>query len=277
MQPQAAASRAPAWWALAAVLVYGAALLFLDSFTRAPWPDQYILGLLTLAVLWLCSKSLEKADRRIVWLCVIVATGFEMLGSLVWKGYHYRFGGIPFFVPFGHGLIYVFGLGLASTPFIKRYERRFTLIILAIAIAWTIGGLTMLPGITRRIDVHGLVWLPLFAYVLLFSPRRAFFAAIFIATTDIELFGTWFHSWMWAPHTPWFHVTSGNPPSAIAGGYAIIDGSVAQIAKVLATLSRGLGAPVVALSRALRVRVEGRTPAMMSLSNHGPELARGGN
>jgi hypothetical protein len=116
---------------------------------------------------------------------------------------------------------------------------------LAIAIAWTIAGLTLLPAMTRRVDIHGLVWLPLFAYVLLFSPRRAFFAAIFIATTDIELFGTWFHSWMWAAHTPWFHVTSGNPPSAIAGGYAIIDGSVAQVAKAGIALARMLRNRVV--------------------------------
>ncbi len=218
---------------LAAVLAYGPVLLFLDGRTSAAWPGQYLLGVLTLAVLWLCSKTLGGSDRNVVWLCVVVATGFEVLGSLVWGGYHYRFGGIPLFVPFGHGLIYVFGLGLAATPFVRRYERQFTLAILAVAAIWTLGGLTVLPRVTGRVDVHGLLWLPLFTYVLLFSPRRAFFAALFIATTDIELFGTWFHSWMWAAHTPWAHVTSGNPPSAIAGGYAIIDGSVLQMAALL--------------------------------------------
>ena len=222
---------------LSGVLAFGPLMLFLDSRTRSGWPDQFVLGLLTLLALWFFSRTLPAADRRVVWLCAIVATGFEALGSLWWGAYHYRFGGIPFFVPFGHGLIYVFGLGFASTQFVRRNERNFSLAILAVAVLWTVGGLTVLPPLTGRFDAHGLLWLPLFAYVLLYSPRRAFFAALFIATTDVELFGTWFHSWMWLPHTPWMHVTSGNPPSAIAGGYAIIDGSVMQVTQLLRGLN----------------------------------------
>ncbi|MGC1380113.1 MAG: hypothetical protein WA814_03705 [Candidatus Baltobacteraceae bacterium] len=246
MLPPASSRAVPSWWMLAAVLAYGPLLLFLDDQTRAAWPGQYLLGLLTLGVLWLCSRSLAGRDRNVVWVCVIVATGFEVMGSLVWGGYHYRFGGIPLFVPFGHGLIYVFGLGLAATDLIRRHERAFAVAILGVAVLWTIGGLTVLPSLTGRVDVHGLLWLPLFSYVLLFSPRRAFFAALFIATTDIELFGTWFHSWMWAANTPWVHVTSGNPPSAIAGGYAIIDGSVLLLATLLRRVQTGAPAFLIA-------------------------------
>jgi hypothetical protein len=223
----------PSLWMPCGVLAFGPLMLFLDSRARAAWPDQFVLGLFTLAALWAFSRGLPARSRSVVWLCAAVATGFEALGSLVWGAYHYRFGGIPLFVPFGHGLIYVFGLSLASTEFVRRNELRFCLTILGVAVLWTIGGLTVLPTLTGRWDVHGLVWLPLFAYVLLYSPRRAFFAALFIATTDVELFGTWFHSWMWLPHTPWLHVTSGNPPSAIAGGYAIIDGTVLLAAELL--------------------------------------------
>jgi hypothetical protein len=229
---------AASWRLLAVVLAFGPALLFLDGHARAAWPDQYVLGLVTLAMLWLCARNLAVRDRTIVWLCVGVATVFEMLGSLVWGAYHYRFGGIPLFVPFGHGLIYVFGIGLAAMDLVRRFERQFCLATLAVAVLWTIAGLTYLPSVTTRTDVHGLVWLPLFAYVLLCSPRKAFFAALFIATTDVELFGTWFHSWMWMPHTPWLGVPSGNPPSSIAAGYAIIDGSVLQIAALLQRRSR---------------------------------------
>jgi hypothetical protein len=216
----------PSWWLLAAVLVYGPLALFLDSHSRAPWPDQYAIGFVTFAVLWLASRSLSANDRSTIWICVVVATGFEALGSQVWGGYHYRFGGIPFFVPFGHGLIYVFGIGLAATSLVRRYERAFSLIVLGVAAGWALGGLTLLPPLTGRTDVHGLLWLPLFAFVLLFSPRRAFFAALFLAVTDVEIFGTWFGCWKWLELTPWVNVASGNPPSAIAGGYAIIDGTV---------------------------------------------------
>lgn len=228
-------------WVLAGVLAYGPLMLFVDSHTRNAWPDQFVLGLVTLGALWFFSRWLPPRDRGVVWVCAAVSTGFEAMGSLVWGAYHYRFGGIPFFVPFGHGLIYVFGLTLASTEFVRRNERRFCLAILAVAALWAVGGLTALPWLTGRVDVHGFVWLPLFAYVLIYSPRRAFFAALFIATTDVELFGTWFHSWMWLPQTPWLHVASGNPPSAIAGGYAIIDGTVLVVAELL----RGLRSQLV--------------------------------
>jgi hypothetical protein len=209
---------------------------FLDSRVPAAWPGQYLLGAVTLAVLWLCTRTLDAADRGLVWMCVVVATGFEILGSLVWGAYRYRFGGIPLFVPFGHGLIYVFGARLAATSWVRRHEELFTRGILVVATVWAIAGLTVLPSWTARHDVHGLVWLPVFAYVLLRSPRKAFFAALFIATTDIELVGTWCCNWIWAPTTPWLHVASGNPPSAIAGGYAIIDGSMLRLAALISRL-----------------------------------------
>jgi hypothetical protein len=112
----------------------------------------------------------------------------------------------------------------------------FTRGILGIAAAWAISGLTFLPQWTARHDAHGMMWLPVFAYALLRSPRKAFFASLFIATTDIELAGTWLGNWLWAPVTPWLHLASGNPPSAIAGGYAIIDGSMLQLAALMPVL-----------------------------------------
>lgn len=244
----------PSWWLLGAVLVYGPLALFCDSHARAPWPDQAVIGVVTFAVLWFASRSLPAAARSTIWICVPVATAFEILGSQVWGGYHYRFGSIPLFVPFGHGLIYVFAIGFAATDLVRRYERPFVFAVLAVAIAWAVGGLTGLPSLTGRTDVHGILWLPLFSYVLLCSPRRAFFAALFIATTDVEVSGTVFGCWKWLEQTPWVNVTSGNPPSAIAGGYAIIDGTVMLAAIFARTAIAKLRSSKGALSAA-QVRV----------------------
>ncbi len=108
---------------------------------------------------------------------------------------------------------------------------------LAIAALWALAGVTVLPASPGRTDVHGLVWLPIFAYALLLSPRKAFFAALFIATSDIEIVGTILGNWSWALQIPWLHVTSGNPPSAIAGGYAVIDGSMLVVSAGLQRIS----------------------------------------
>jgi hypothetical protein len=233
---QAGAARSSPWWYLVAVLVYAPVILFVDGRLASAWPWEYVLGALTLAVLALWTTRLSPSDRTQVWVCVVVATGWEYLGSQIWGGYRYRFGAIPTFVPFGHGLVYVFAFSLAATPWVRRHERRFAYAILALAWAWAIAGVTLLPALTQRVDWHGWYWLPLFTLAILFGPRKALFAGIFIAVTDLELAGTWFGAWTWLANTPWAHVSSGNPPSAIAGGYAVIDGSVLLIVAFLARL-----------------------------------------
>jgi hypothetical protein len=216
-------------WFFVALLAYAPVVLVFDGRLAAPWPWEYVAGVVTFGALWLATMRLDPRNRGPVWLCVLIATGYEYLGSQVWGGYRYRFGAIPLFVPPGHGLIYVFAIALAATEWVRRHERAFTVAVFAVAAAWTVAGLVVLPPATQRVDVHGAMWLPLFAYVVLFSPRRAIFAAIFIATTDVELAGTWTRSWTWMATMPWYHVGSGNPPSAIAGGYAIIDGTVLAV------------------------------------------------
>ena len=237
------AVRAAPWWYLVAVLVYAPAMLYLDGRLSAAWPWEYALGALTFVLLALWTTRLPRADRLQVWICVVVATGWEYLGSQVWGGYRYRFGAIPTFVPFGHGLVYVFAFSLAALPWVRRRERLVAYAALGGAVAWAIAGVSLLPAMTQRIDWHGWYWLPLFAAAILFGPRKALFAGIFIAVTDLELAGTWFGAWTWLPTTPWFHVTSGNPPSAVAGGYAVIDGSVLLIVALLTGALGRRGAP----------------------------------
>jgi hypothetical protein len=84
----------------------------------------------------------------------------------------------------------------------------------------------VLPLINGRVDLQGALCLPVFAYFVLRSPRWALFSAIFIATGELEIFGTSFGNWFWLPIAPWTHIASGNPPSVIAGGYCVIDATV---------------------------------------------------
>ncbi len=50
----------------------------------------------------------------------------------------------------------------------------------------------------------------------------------------IEIAGTAVGDWGWAAVAPWSHLPSANPPSSIAAGYAVIDGSVALLALLAA-------------------------------------------
>ena len=225
------------YWLHASLLVYTPLVLLLDGRLRTFW-SQCGLGALTLLVLWCCTRLLARDQRLQVWVCVVVATLFEVFASLVWGIYRYRLGGIPLYVPPGHGLVYLFGLTASGLPVFRRYGRRAALAILGACAAYSAAGLTLLPALTYRLDVQGALCLPVLAWCVLVSPRYALFAAIFVATLDLELFGTWAGDWTWLPVAPWDGVPSGNPPSAIAGGYCVIDGTVLVVMAALARLRR---------------------------------------
>jgi len=139
-------------------------------------------------------------------------------------------------VPPGHGLVYLFGLTAARTPLFVRHGRPVTRVALAAAAGWAISGLTWLPLLTGRVDVLGALCLPIFAWFILLSPRAGVFAAIFFCTSLLEIFGTGFGNWRWAATAPYLLFPSGNPPSVIAGGYCIIDGTVLLLASRLGRL-----------------------------------------
>src|SRR5437660_3037010 len=213
------------YWLHAYLLTYTPLLLLADSRITALW-QQWGLGLLTFALLYLAALKAPKEQRMQVWVCVAVATGFEIFSSLIWGIYAYRLHNVPLFVPPGHGLVYLFGLLAAQTPIVTRYGRRLAYAILAVAGAWAVLGLTVLPVVTGRIDVQGAMCFPVFAYFLLRSPRWPLFAAIFIIVSELEIVGTSLGNWYWLPAAPCTGIPSGNPPSVIAAGYCIIDGTV---------------------------------------------------
>jgi hypothetical protein len=240
------------YWLHAYLLTYLPFLLLADSRITALW-QQWVLGALTFAVLALAALKAPKGQRVQVWTCVAVATCYEVFGSLIWGVYRYRLHNVPLFVPPGHGLVYLFGMLGMGTPVVLRHGRRFGYVILAIAGGWSLAGLTALPLISHRFDVQGALCLPVFAFFVLRSPRWALFSWIFIATSALEIVGTSLGNWYWVPVAPWTHIPSGNPPSAIVGGYCIIDATVLAlmwayrvglntiIARITSTISPRIG------------------------------------
>jgi hypothetical protein len=218
-----------------ALLAYTPVVLFVDGATPGVGP-QIALGLVTFGVLWLATRRVDASRRWEVWLCVPVATLFEVLGSLVWGGYTYELQNIPLYVPPGHALVYVFGITAASLPVVRRHGRSVRAVVMLVATGWVVAGLTVLPLLTGRLDVQGAVIWPLLAWCVLRSRKGDMFAFIWIAVATVEIAGTWAGAWAWAASAPWSGLPSGNPPSGIAGGYAIIDGSVALLAPLLVLL-----------------------------------------
>jgi hypothetical protein len=195
--------------------------------------QQCGLGVVTFGILWLATRWSPLAERRTVWLCVAVATGYEVIGSIVWGLYRYKFHNLPLYVPPGHGLVYLFGLTAARTAFMQTHGRLVGRVALFTATTWALAGLTVLPLVTGRVDVEGALCLPIFAWFVLRSPRGAVFIGIFFATSMLEIVGTTLGTWRWAATMPYLGIPAGNPPSVIAGGYCVIDGTVLLLAGAL--------------------------------------------
>ena len=90
-----------------------------------------------------------------VWLCVPIATLFEVLGSSIWGGYTYELHNIPLYVPPGHALVYVFGVTAAGLPVMRRHGWVVRRLVMLVATAWVVAGLTVLPWLTGRLDLQG--------------------------------------------------------------------------------------------------------------------------
>lgn len=218
-----------------ALLVYAVVMLVADGALRSIW-WQAGIGAVTFVVLWLCTRRLARAQRNQVWLCVVIATGFELLASVVIGFYRYRFHNVPLYAPPGHGLVFLFGVTAAATPIFRRHARAVVVLALAASSTWAIAGITVLPLASGRLDVQGALCLPFFAGFLLCSRRRTMFAAIFLITAVVELVGTAAGDWVWLPVAPISHLPSGNPPSAMAAGYCVIDSSIAVVTLALSRL-----------------------------------------
>jgi hypothetical protein len=147
--------------------------------------------------------------------------------------------------------VYVFGITAATLPLMRRHATGFAYLVLGVATVWALAGLTVLPLMGHRLDVLGAALWPLFAWCILRSRRPTMFAAIWVATATLEIAGTLAGDWTWVEVTPWSHLAAGNPPSAIAAGYAVIDGSVALVTPIV----------IAALVRVRRLRRSGASAA----------------
>lgn len=172
---------------------------------------------------------------------LIVATLFallaEMLFSLGFGLWDYRFHNVPPYVPPGHTLLFMLGLRLtrslpdASVP---------TLVsgIFIGGIALTLSGISTFDGLMAA----------LFVPVLLLGRQRKTYALMVLLSLALELLGTALGNWRWSPIVPGLGLSAHNPPLLAGVGYALFD----------------IG--VMALSRRVH-RYQGDVPAVVTTTN----------
>lgn len=215
---------APAWYALALPLyIFG----FLALDTRGE-ELQLAIGVLTWLVLAAATLPLAAEQRLRVALVVVAATVGEVTGSLLWGVYSYRLENLPAYIPPGHGLVYLSGLGLSVA--LRRHARVLVAGAAFVAAAWGIAGLGFLP----RLDVAGAFGVPLLLLFLWRGRNRTVYAGVFAVVCALELYGTWLGVWTWNATLPGLGVPDGNPPSGVASGYVCFDVFAVAVAARLA-------------------------------------------
>ena len=212
------------------LLAYTPLGLYADSRVANVY-QQSALGVLTFAVLVFVLRFAPREQRRQVWLAVVIATAGELYFSVGVGLYRYRFENVPLYVPAGHGLVYFFALTSAATPLMLQRRRLLVGLALTIATGWALIGVTVLPLITGRLDMTGALLWPIFAYFTLRSRQAPVYAAAFLMTSVLELFGTGFKDWTWQAVAPISHLQQGNPPSVIAGAYCLLDAAVMRLTR----------------------------------------------
>ena len=209
-----------------------AALLAVDRY--ANYPEQLGLGALTIAVLLAALTRFPLVVRAQALGVVCFATVGEVTGSLLWGVYHYRLHNLPLFVPPAHGLVYLTGLSLAAA--LGRRTGALVVTAAAVAAAWGLLGLTVLP----HRDFAGAVGVPLLLLFLWRGRNRAVYAGVFLVVATLELYGTAIGTWRWERELPGLGIPNGNPPSGVASGYVWFDVMALLVAPWLVRAARRL-------------------------------------
>jgi hypothetical protein len=202
----------------AVVIGWITVILTLDHF--ASFGESCALGVGTWGLLLALLAREPRRVRLQVAVVVVFATAVEYTFS-GWLGvYIYRLHTVPWFVPPGHGLVYLAALAIGRAPAVIDRRRWLLAATAGLAVGYAGWGLL----VSGRLDVLGAFWAVCLLASLRWSRQPTVFVGAFVVVTYLELLGTHLGIWTWQIKDPIAHlVAMGNPPSGAAGGYGFFD------------------------------------------------------
>ena len=200
-----------------AIAGFLAVLLAVDTGVDAR--AQLLLGLAAWVALAVALRGVSPLLRTQALVVVVIATGAELIGSILWGVYTYRLENLPSFVPPCHGLVYLAGATIAGAARTRLSQRMLVRSALGLVLLWGIAGVTVLP----RLDVAGALGAVLLSVYLVRGRAPVVYAGVFLVVAGLELYGTALGTWNWAEVIPGTGVPQGNPPSGVASGYIWFD------------------------------------------------------
>lgn len=181
---------------------------------------QYALGIAG----WLSLIFILMGECKYVRAQVFVAVSFATIGenfaSIYMSGYTYRLENVPWFVPPGHGLVYLTAIVLGRCDLFLKHARAIAAFVVLTGGAWAVLALNAVIG--REDEIGSLLFCIYLVFLFKGRSPMVYLGAFFI-TTWVELVGTSLGTWNWAAIDPASTLTQGNPPSGVAAWYCLVD------------------------------------------------------
>lgn len=173
---------------------------------------------------WLSLGLMLRGEPLLVRLQVLVAIIFATVGefyaSVYMGGYIYHQGGVPAYVPAGHGMVYLSAIALGRSALFQNHARAVTVLVVMLGSCWSLWGLYD-PAL--QLDVTGALLFCIFMVCLLFGRNPMVYLGAFFVTSFLEIVGTSTGVWYWVVIDPATGLPQGNPPSGVAAYYCMVD------------------------------------------------------
>lgn len=186
---------------------------------------------------WLSLAIMLRGEPLLVRLQVLVAIIFATIGefyaSVYMGGYIYQHGGVPAYVPAGHGMVYLSAIALGRSALLQNHARAITVVVVILGGCWSLWSLT---AANQQTDVTGALLFCIFLLCLLYGRNPMVYLGAFFVTSYLEIVGTGTGVWYWVIIDPASGLPQGNPPSGVAAYYCMVDAVAIAIAPKLMKL-----------------------------------------
>lgn len=170
---------------------------------------NFIVFFFTLILWFFADKQLKKLIFTMIFLSYLG----EIIFCKILGWYTYRLGNIPFYVPFGHAIVFASGYILSQIAFLKKYDNLLKNIfiyafLIVFLLLFFLGNdlFSLISGVLFMLLIRRKKWQTLYFYIA--------FCVIFI-----ELVGTHYGAWKWKPLL-YKHIGTLNPPLGAVFFYA---------------------------------------------------------
>lgn len=187
-------------------------MLLSDS---ADMPQQIALAAAAGLFLILMVRKSSICGGQVV-CAMALATAGELILSLGWGLYRYRYAAIPFYIPMGHGIFYALAAESARQEPLRRRENLIVPGVLAAGSLYAL--ITVNAG-----DWWGFLWWIGTVGVITRSRLPLLMSTCVGYTILLEWAGTAIGNWRWAEIVPGVGLRSANPPSGVGILYCLLD------------------------------------------------------